>query len=308
MSSHELRCAGESLRPRGSPSSAGSSACSLCFPVSGSGAEAARRPFHLHSQRADTDTWSEWAICRSTDLSPPWSRHGTLTMAEHGTSRSPGIGARGCEAGSNQPRDGPDRARNSSLPRRSSINSRPAGTTWRRFCSGFSSRTATACSVIAEYGRCCWRSECPSPTPWMSGMGLAGGYSDGRDIGVVFNYPNTGGAHALPMCGVTRSARVCRMGAGDRLQAQGARRRCRRRDSAGAGGDASCATGGFWSSLTIATTQQLPLLVAPVDNGYGISVPSEYQTPGKDIATNLASFRGLTISDKQRGRTWRRRS
>ena len=28
-----------------------------------------------------------------------------------------------------------------------------------------------------------------------SGMGLAGGYSDGRDIGVVFNYPNPGGAH-----------------------------------------------------------------------------------------------------------------
>ena len=31
------------------------------------------------------------------------------------------------------------------------------------------------------------------------------------------------------------------------------------------------------------------------DNGYGISVPSEYQTPGKDIAANLASFAGLTI-------------
>src|SRR5687768_12044678 len=34
-----------------------------------------------------------------------------------------------------------------------------------------------------------------------SGMGLAGGYSDGRDIGVVFNFPNPDGAHALPMCG-----------------------------------------------------------------------------------------------------------
>src|SRR3954467_146965 len=34
-----------------------------------------------------------------------------------------------------------------------------------------------------------------------SGMGLAGGYSDGRDIGVVFNYPNPRGADALPMCG-----------------------------------------------------------------------------------------------------------
>ena len=31
------------------------------------------------------------------------------------------------------------------------------------------------------------------------------------------------------------------------------------------------------------------------DNRYGISVPSEYQTPGGDIAANLASFSGLTI-------------
>jgi 2-oxoisovalerate dehydrogenase E1 component len=61
------------------------------------------------------------------------------------------------------------------------------------------------------------------------------------------------------------------------------------------GGDASCATGGFWSALTIATTQQLPLLFYVEDNGYGISVPSEYQTPGKNIAANLASFSGLTI-------------
>jgi 2-oxoisovalerate dehydrogenase E1 component len=61
------------------------------------------------------------------------------------------------------------------------------------------------------------------------------------------------------------------------------------------GGDASCATGGFWSALTIATTQKLPLLIYIEDNGYGISVPSEYQTPGKDIAANLASFNGLTI-------------
>ena len=133
-----------------------------------------------------------------------------------------------------------------------------------------------------------------------SGMGLAGGYSDGRDIGVVFNYPNPGGAHALPMCGGVGRAiyAVGRMGAGDRLQAA----RCWAKDRRDAialvlGGDASCATGGFWSALTIATTQQLPLLIYIEDNGYGISVPSEYQTPGKDIAANLASFRGLTIFD-----------
>src|SRR3982751_847548 len=130
-----------------------------------------------------------------------------------------------------------------------------------------------------------------------SGMGRAGGYSDGRDIGVVFNYPNPGGAHALPMCGgvgaqytpaagwaqaIAYKQKVLAEGPEDSL-------------SLVLGGDASCATGGFWSALTIATTQQLPLLIYIEDNGYGISVPSEYQTPGKDIAANLASFSGLTI-------------
>jgi 2-oxoisovalerate dehydrogenase E1 component len=132
-----------------------------------------------------------------------------------------------------------------------------------------------------------------------SGMGLAGGYSDGRDIGVVFNYPNPGGAHALPMCGgvgaqytpaagwaqaIAYKQKILDEGPSDGI-------------SLVLGGDASCATGGFWSALTIATTQQLPLLIYIEDNGYGISVPSDYQTPGKDIAANLASFHGLTIFD-----------
>jgi 2-oxoisovalerate dehydrogenase E1 component len=130
-----------------------------------------------------------------------------------------------------------------------------------------------------------------------SGMGLAGGYSNGRDIGVVFNYPNAGGAHALPMAGgvgaqytpaagwaqaIAYKQKVLSEGPKDAI-------------SVVLGGDASCATGGFWSALTIATTQQLPLLIYIEDNGYGISVPSEYQTPGKDIAANLAGFSGLTI-------------
>ena len=130
-----------------------------------------------------------------------------------------------------------------------------------------------------------------------SGMGLAGGYSDGRDIGVVFNYPNPGGAHALPMCGgvgaqytpaagwaqaIDYKFKVLSEGPADAIAVV-------------LGGDASCATGGFWSALTIATTQSLPLLIYIEDNGYGISVPSEYQTPGKDIAANLASFSDLTI-------------
>ena len=34
-----------------------------------------------------------------------------------------------------------------------------------------------------------------------SSLARGGGYSDGRDIGVVFNYPNPNGPSALPMCG-----------------------------------------------------------------------------------------------------------
>jgi 2-oxoisovalerate dehydrogenase E1 component len=130
-----------------------------------------------------------------------------------------------------------------------------------------------------------------------SGMGLAGGYSNGRDIGVVFNYPNEGGAHALPMCGGVGAQYTPAAGW---AQAIAYKRKVLDEGPTDAialvlGGDASAATGGFWSALTIAMTQSLPLLMYIEDNGYGISVPSEYQTPGKDIAANLASFGGLTI-------------
>jgi 2-oxoisovalerate dehydrogenase E1 component len=130
-----------------------------------------------------------------------------------------------------------------------------------------------------------------------SGMGLAGGYSNGRDIGVVFNYPNPGGAHALPMCGGVGAQYTPAAGWAQAIAYKQAVLDEGPTDAIALvlGGDASCATGGFWSALTIATTQQLPLLMYIEDNGYGISVPSEYQTPGKDIAANLASFAGLTI-------------
>ena len=112
-----------------------------------------------------------------------------------------------------------------------------------------------------------------------SGMGLAGGYSDGRDIGVVFNYPNPGGAHALPMCGGVGAQYTPAAGW---AQAIAYKQKVLNEGPADAialvlGGDASCATGGFWSALTIATTEQLPLLIYIEDNGYGISVPSEYR-------------------------------
>lgn len=125
-----------------------------------------------------------------------------------------------------------------------------------------------------------------------------GGYSDGRDIGTVFNFANPTGPQALPMCGGVGSQYTPSAGWAQALEY--------RRDvlnepsednpiAVVLGGDASVATNGFWSALTMATTLKLPLLFYIEDNGYGISVPGHYQTPGSDIASNLASFKGLTI-------------
>ncbi|RKP55867.1 alpha-ketoacid dehydrogenase subunit alpha/beta [Pararobbsia silviterrae] len=131
-----------------------------------------------------------------------------------------------------------------------------------------------------------------------SSMGRAGGYSDGRDIGVVFNYPNSAGATALPMCGGVGTQYTPAAGWAQALVYRAHElgdTRCRNAISVVLGGDASVATNGFWSALTIATTQRLPLLFYIEDNGYGISVPGAFQTPGANIASNLASFADLHI-------------
>jgi 2-oxoisovalerate dehydrogenase E1 component len=131
-----------------------------------------------------------------------------------------------------------------------------------------------------------------------SGMGKAGGYSDGRDIGVVFNYPNLEGTPALPMSGGVGAQYTPTAGWAQAIEYYRNVLGDSAYDDAIAvvlGGDASVATNGFWSALTIATTQKLPMLFYIEDNQYGISVPSSYQTPGGDIARNLASFGGLEI-------------
>lgn len=131
-----------------------------------------------------------------------------------------------------------------------------------------------------------------------SSMGREGGYSGGRDIGVVFNYPNPHGASALPMCGGVGAQYTPTAGWAQALRY---RREVLEEDArSGAigvalGGDGSVATNGFWAALTIATTERLPMLFFIEDNGYGISVPSSFQTPGGDIAANLESFGGLTV-------------
>ncbi|MBY0568241.1 MAG: hypothetical protein K2P70_13080 [Hyphomonadaceae bacterium] len=133
-----------------------------------------------------------------------------------------------------------------------------------------------------------------------SAMGRAGGYSDGRDIGVVFNYPNANGASALPMCGGVGAQYTPTAGYAQAIEYHKNVLGDRAYDGAIAvvlGGDASVATNGFWAALTMATTLKLPMLFYIEDNGYGISTPSWLQTPGCNIAANLASFQGLKICD-----------
>jgi 2-oxoisovalerate dehydrogenase E1 component len=133
-----------------------------------------------------------------------------------------------------------------------------------------------------------------------SGMTRAGGISGGRDVGVVVNMPTRGKATILPMAGDVGAQYTPGVG-----WAQAIRYyvdQLGRTDFDGSivvisGGDGSVATNGFWSALTMATTLQLPVLFMIEDNGYAISVTGELQTPGNNIAANLASFQGLTIWD-----------
>lgn len=131
-------------------------------------------------------------------------------------------------------------------------------------------------------------------------MGKSGGFSDGRDIGVVCNLPTRPGPIVLPMSGDVGSQYTPSAGWAQAISYH--RDVLGDASYAGAiscvlGGEASVATNGFWSSLTIATTLALPMVFYIEDNGYGISVPGRLQTPGANIAQNLASFQGLLVRD-----------
>jgi 2-oxoisovalerate dehydrogenase E1 component len=129
-------------------------------------------------------------------------------------------------------------------------------------------------------------------------LARSGSFSGGRDIGVVFNRPGHDGPTVLPSCGGVGAQYTPAVG-----WAQAIRYRSEvLSESAFArsiavvhGGDASVATNGFWSALTVATTVRLPILFYIEDNGFGISVPSKLQTPGGNIAANLRAFSGISI-------------
>ena len=133
-----------------------------------------------------------------------------------------------------------------------------------------------------------------------SSMMRAGSLSEGRDIGVIFNLPRPDGPCVLPACGGVGTQYTPAVGWAQAIVYR--TRVLKDERSVGSiavanGGDASVATNGFWSALNIAATQRLPLLFYIEDNGYGISVRSELQTPGGNIAANLAAFGQLAIID-----------
>lgn len=135
-----------------------------------------------------------------------------------------------------------------------------------------------------------------------SPMAKAGGYSDGRDIGVVCNYPNVErkGAMLFPMCGGVGAQYSPISGWAQSILYH--QNQLNDQSYAGAiavsmGGDSSMSTSGFWAALNISTTNNLPHLFFIEDNGYGISVPQEVQTPGGDQVANLKSYKNLKIID-----------
>jgi len=133
-----------------------------------------------------------------------------------------------------------------------------------------------------------------------SDMARATSINGGRDIGVVFQLPRRGRALILPLAADVGSQYTPAVGWAQainyRVNVLG---ESHLSDSMAVvfGGDGSVASNGFWSSLTIATTLELPILFVIEDNHYAISVQGPAQTPGSSIAANLAAFRNLAIWD-----------
>lgn len=130
-------------------------------------------------------------------------------------------------------------------------------------------------------------------------MARTGSPSEGRDVGVVYSLPPRRGVTVLPSSGDVGAQYTPAAGWAQAVTYY--QNELKDKDWKGAiavalGGDGSVATNGFWAALTIATTLELPMLFFIEDNGYGISVPRHYQTPGGDISANLASFKNLKLT------------
>lgn len=131
-------------------------------------------------------------------------------------------------------------------------------------------------------------------------LALSGSASEGRETGVLYSLPPRNGPTVLPASGYVGAQFTPAVGWAQAIvyhqevlkdeSWQGA-------IALALGGDGAVASNGFWAALNIATTLNLPYLMVIEDNRFGISTPSYLQTPGGNIAENLASFSNLLVLD-----------
>jgi 2-oxoisovalerate dehydrogenase E1 component len=133
-----------------------------------------------------------------------------------------------------------------------------------------------------------------------AGMARTGSPSEGRDVGVTHSLPRRTGATCLPMSGDVGAQYTPAAGwaqsIGYRIKVLGDEA-WRGAIAVAQGGEGSIAANGFWAALNMATVLDLPLLFSIEDNEYGLSVPGDCQTPGGNIAANLAHFPNLHTLD-----------
>jgi 2-oxoisovalerate dehydrogenase E1 component len=129
-------------------------------------------------------------------------------------------------------------------------------------------------------------------------MARTGSPSEGRDVGVVYSMPPRNGVTVLPASGAVGAQYSPVAGWAQAITYYSDELKDKSWNGAIAvalGGDGSVAANGFWAALNIATTLKLPMLFFIEDNGYGISVPRIFQTPGGDISHNLENYKDLHI-------------
>ena len=63
-------------------------------------------------------------------------------------------------------------------------------------------------------------------------------------------------------------------------------------------GDASTSEGHFWEAMNACGVLQVPVVMSIWDDGYGISVPSEYHTTRNDLSKVLSGFQRSSKNDK----------
>ncbi len=129
-------------------------------------------------------------------------------------------------------------------------------------------------------------------------LAKAGSVTEGREVGVVFNRLGQEDCTVLPMAGGVGTQYTTTAGWAHAIRYYAevlGDESYRGSIAVVLGGDGSVASNGFWAALNTAATRKLPMIFFIEDNGYGLSVPSTVQTPGGNIAANLASFRDLRI-------------